>query len=109
MPEKLQGEFFLPVKNTAERFLISNFGRVFSKPANKFIAHKKQHFTALTMLINGKLKIVNYNKAKLVLRYFKPYIQESIHVYYRDNDKTNAHIDNVVWTDEVDKRAKPSK
>ena len=79
------------------RYIISNFGRVFNTKLNIEMSSK---FHKNTKFVSIKYKNENYNiniKRK-VAEYFLPNPNNYKFVLHKDKDKTNCHVNNLVWS-----------
>lgn len=100
-PDKLAGEIFLPIPNTAERYFYSQLGRVWSTRSQKFIRiNPGGYVTCQTLTLRGHIKLVNHSIARLVLRNFQYDTEPSKYIKYKDKRRNNCHIENVSWSDE---------
>jgi len=99
--KKIEGELWLPVPNSNNHYLVSNFGRVKSFMYNKTegrIMRTYQMGNFLTINIRINKKMVNWYIHKLVATVFIPKTSEELtHVVHLDLNYKNNQASNLQW------------
>lgn len=99
--KKLEGEVWLPIPDSNNHYLVSNFGRVKSFMYNKtegriMRACKMGNFLVVKIRIDKKM--VNWYIHRLVATVFIPKeSDEMIHVVHVDLNYKNNHVSNLSW------------
>ena len=76
------------------RYCISEDGTVYRKERSGLFKLSPDISTGYARVdLDGKKEYVG----KLVLEAFSPTLDTSLKVFYIDGDRTNCHIDNLVW------------
>jgi uncharacterized protein YjcR len=92
-----EGEVYIPVKGLEEKYVITNFGRLYTFHKNRFVKGiiNPDGFIKYNM---GEKSIVAH---QLVANHFSDNPNNYPYVIHKDGDKSNNHINNLEWTDNV--------
>lgn len=92
-----EGEVFKLIPSTAQRYSVSNYGRVFSLPYGRIIPLHNNAIVCQT-LRDDKIKQVKHNITKLVLRLFRPDALPTKHVKHINGKRDDNRAENLAWS-----------
>jgi len=98
--ELLDGEVFIPIKNTNEVYFISNKGRVYNTHKNglsKVNDNGAGYLTSSISALKHEGISVNRYLHRLVAEHFIPNPEGKKFVNHIDHDKSNNCVDNLEW------------
>lgn len=96
-----KSEIIKPVNNYSSKYLISNYGRVFSLnyrrsgKVKEIKPYNKKEYLAVDLLFSGKRNTIKVHR--LVASHFIPNLKSKPQVNHIDGNKKNNHFSNLEW------------
>ena len=91
-------EIWKNIEDFENKYMISNYGKVFSKSSNRVIKiykSKNGYYSVSLSIKKGKQK--RFLIHRLVAKHFINNLQNKPQVNHIDGDKSNNHTDNLEW------------
>lgn len=101
-PIKQEGEIWKPAKGLEDRFLVSNYGNVWSIRKGKPAKLSNHNLGYLQMGYNEGLKTKVFKVHRLIAQTFIPNPDNLPDVNHKDLDKKNNRVENLEWMSRKD-------
>jgi hypothetical protein len=90
-------EILKPIDGYNGKYLISNYGRVYSLHARGFLKPSADSGGYYYSVLYGIGSSKNERLSRLVAKYFLTIDSSRVFVNHKDGDKSNNHVDNLEW------------